>query len=214
MLLPEFKSSKWKCVGACGVFEGNPGDDIEKRIAEFKNEAKDLKDQTYVAEYGADKTSRSFLLAYFGGKYPRHLHVDVIACDCFSSRPEPNRSLDQFRDLLKPFFGKMIKADFSAGFWVRANELPPCGIILGCKVESTMGVMKIKQSSANFTVDRGPIDRISWSTVEDNPDIISIGLYLKKVTTFDRDYLMSFYGTANSIFDYLVLGKEISAERR
>lgn len=214
MRLPEFKSSRWKCISACGTFEGDD-DATTERIADLKKIANELPEHEFIAKFG-EPASPFYISLYPGAdnEGSRHFHFDLIACDCLSKTPVPNRSIPDLTDLCQPFIGKIIKVNFSAGFWVSVTDLPPCGLILGCKVESKMGVMTIKQSSATFAIERGPIDRIHWSTIDDKPNILNLGLYLKKITTFDRDYLMSFYETAESVFDYLVLGKEINAERR
>jgi hypothetical protein len=73
--------------------------------------------------------------------------------------------------------------------------------------------MKIKQSSATFRIDRGPVDEVYWSVMEKRPEILFVGLSVKKIVSFDTDYLTSFFNSADRLCDYLILEKELNATR-
>ena len=73
--------------------------------------------------------------------------------------------------------------------------------------------MKIRQSTAIFTVERGPVDQIYWTRLPKQPDLINIALSVSKITSFDRDYLTSIELLMNRTFDFLVLEEHLNAER-
>jgi hypothetical protein len=211
MDFPEFARSLWQCIGACATFQGHDKE-TPKIIADLAESSKDLPGRELFSRYG-DPASPTYVSVFAGGNEPRHLHFDLTACSCMKTAREPNRSIDDLSAALSPLLGKIAEVNFEAGLKVPIAQLPTCGLVLGCKVESSRGVMKIKQSSASFLIERGPVDRIAWGTDSETADSLFIQISLRKITPFDRDFLTSFQRTANSVFDYLVLEKEINASR-
>jgi hypothetical protein len=203
-------SSRLKRLYACGIVQTEDRAVLEK-IERIRSETP--AGEEYIAPDG-----NGGYIAFVAGSKPvepnsRHLHVELASCDCYSEPQEPNCSTEQMQRILDSFQGLMIEVDFSAVFWTPIKELPAIGLILGCQVESELESMTIKQTSAAFTVTRGPIDQIYWARIPKRPDLLNIALSVKKTTVFDRDYLTSLEQLMNTAFEFLVLEKHLNAAR-
>jgi len=158
---------------ACGLVQTDDAATLAK-IEKIRSESPD--DGEYIAPDG-----NGGFIAFVAGSKPdvkdsKHLHIEIISCDCYSEPQNPNCSLEQMQALLDQFNGQVIEADFSSVFWTPIKDLPSIGLILGCKVESELESMTIKQSSATFTVTRGPIDQIYWTRLAKRPDLLNTEL--------------------------------------
>jgi hypothetical protein len=211
MILPTH-SSRLKRLTACGILQTNDAAVLAR--------LEKLREASPEEGYSVRDGDARFVQFVAGSKpkehSPKHFHIELISCDCFSepATEQTNSSVAEMQGMIDQFYGLPIEVSCSAVFWTPVKELPAIGLILGCRVESELESMTIKQSSATFTVTRGPIDEIYWSRLEAHPELLNVSLTVKKTTVLDRDFLTSLAQTMNAAFDFLVLEKYVDAARR
>lgn len=208
MKLPK-PSERLKRLVACGTLQTDDPAILEQ-IARI---GKESTEDGYIASDGTGGYIKFLAGSIPADKNSKHIHIEVVSCDCSQEPQKPNCPLEKIQMMIDQFNGLMVEADFSAVFWIPIRSLPAFGLILGCKVESEFESMKIRQSTAIFTVERGPVDQIYWTRLPKQPDLINIALSVSKITSFDRDYLTSIELLMNRTFDFLVLEEHLNAER-
>jgi hypothetical protein len=198
MDIPDLTGSRCRMLVACGrLVTKDP--EVTKKVRSLPPRR--------VANYGQRGGT---VLVWGGGEgegCDRHVHIDVVSADFKGKKVPPvNSSVSEIGSQLDAFIGLSISVRMIVLFTIPLADLPAHGLIRGTLLETTAGPMAIKQTAGEFTISRGPVERVEWLISKD-ANAIDVELEATKTVLFDNAYLCGLLDSANSVFDALILGK-------
>ena len=193
--IPRFEDTSCLILTVCGL--------VEDEKSPLPKLMKD-RDECVAAIRIAKKPA--FLRLAAGGKKGRHLHVDCALQDFFPKSKVPKASCKKqdIVDILAAMEGTGIDAGISAGFEIKASDLPEKGLINSFATEQRSADMSMKLTGGTLDIEGAPVTRLVWTL---RKNTVFVRLEAERKETVDDDYLARTLSWINAQFDLFVLGK-------
>lgn len=148
-----------------------------------------------------------------------HVHVNVMRSSYYQDGEPPKLSEDagEVGRILHQLYGQQIGVWVTGRFIVPLKDVPPTGLIKTTRIRAEVGGLKIRQNSASFKVEGGPVKAVSWSfeKAEDGSrrNNVRIQLELLVDAQLDDRYLATLQAVSFGAFKNIVLGGDSNADR-
>jgi hypothetical protein len=107
-------------------------------------------------------------------------------------------------EILAAMEGTVIDAGISAGFEIKASDLPEKGLINSFATEQRSADMSMKLTGGTLDIEGAPVTRLVWTL---RKNTVFVRLEAERKETVDDDYLARTLSWINAQFDLFVLGK-------
>jgi hypothetical protein len=161
------------------------------------------------ASVASIKQARSQRFVHLGTHKGGYLHLDVATPAYFEGRwnPKPTHTWTEVQTVLSRFAGQRIQVRCVGVFLLPFDSLPESSPIRALSVESTTPKMSMKLTGGTFSVAGAPIERISWSLLNDGRRI-ELRLRSTLELTVNELYLVDSFRLLNDSLQVFVLGDE------